>query len=279
MRKNENIKLRIKNRSYKSSQSLKDNFSILGHYHGVLWVNLSKLENLVHGPDGSLINGTEEQVKSEKFEKPLTGVSEAFRKLKNDFALNEQETSALTCMIEEFTTVSLHGNSVGHDVVKIVTEVNVHHHTRSCRKYNEMCRFNYPRFPCHKTIIAKPLKGRKEEIKELTNKYETLLKKVREILLDEEKISEIMNGYVKSEETTEEHKKCVEERIKKLCRIVGVTTETYLEALSFSRRGYTIIQRRDIDETYVNSYNKDWIRRSFIHFILLMIFFEIFYSF
>ena len=87
-----------------------------------------------------------------------------------------------------------------------------------------------------------------------------------------------MNGYVKSEETTEEHKKCVEERIKKLCRSAGVTTETYLEALSFSRRGYTIIQRRDIDETYVNSYNKDWIRRSFIHFILLIIFFEIFYS-
>ena len=67
LRKNENIKLRIKNRSYKSSQSLKDNFSILGHYHGVLWVNLPKLENLVHGPDGSLINGTEEQVKSEKW--------------------------------------------------------------------------------------------------------------------------------------------------------------------------------------------------------------------
>ena len=225
------------------------------------------------------MNGTEEQVKNEKIEKPLKGVSEAFRKLKNDIALNEQETSALTSMIEEFTTVSLHGNSVGHDVVKIVKEVNVHHHTRSCRKYNEMCRFNYPRFPCHKTIIAKPLKGTKEEIKELTNKYETLLKKVREILLDEEKISEMMNGYIKSEETTEEHKKCVEERIKKLCRIAGVTIETYLEALSFSRRGYTIIQRRDIDETYVNSYNKDWIRRSFIHFILLMIFFEIFYSF
>ena len=224
------------------------------------------------------MNGTEEQVKNEKIEKPLKGVSEAFRKLKNDIALNEQETNALTRMIEEFTTVSLHGNSVGHDVVKIVKEVNVHHHTRSCRKYNEMCRFNYPRFPCHKTIIAKPLKGNKEETKKLTKMYEILLKKVKEILLDEKKVSEIMNGYVKSEESKEEHIKCVEERIKKLCRVAGVTIETYLEALSFSKRGYTIIQRRDIDEIYVNSYNKEWIRKSFIHFNLL-IFFSLFKRF
>ena len=60
-------------------------------------------------------------------------------------------------MVDEFTTVSLHGNTVGHDVARIAEEVNVHHHTKTCRKYNETCRFNYPRFPSHKTIIAQPV--------------------------------------------------------------------------------------------------------------------------
>ena len=31
-------------------------------------------------------------------------------------------------------------------------------------------------------------------------------------------------------------------------------------ALSTSRAGYTIVQQRDIDEIYINSYNNEWIR-------------------
>ena len=49
------------------------------------------------------------------------------------------------------------------DVVKIAKEVNVHHHTRTCKKYDQHCRFNYPRFPFHETIIAQPLKVTKVE--------------------------------------------------------------------------------------------------------------------
>ena len=39
---------------------------------------------------------------------------------------------------------------------EIVTEVQVHHHTPSCKKYNGSCRYGFPRFPCKETILAQP---------------------------------------------------------------------------------------------------------------------------
>ena len=99
------------------------------------------------GKNGSLVNGSKEQIKDERIEKPLRGISEAFKKLKNDIPLNDLELKALTNMIDEFTTVSLHGKTVGEDVQKIAKEVNIHHHTRTCKKYDETCRFKFPRYP------------------------------------------------------------------------------------------------------------------------------------
>ena len=47
-------------------------------------------------------------------------IKEAFIKLRNDIDLNDEEIKALTRMIDEFTTVSLHKNTVGADVANIV---------------------------------------------------------------------------------------------------------------------------------------------------------------
>ena len=38
----------------------------------------------------------------------------------------------------------------------LVNEVNTHRHTKSCRKGKSNCRFNFPRLPSRKTIIACP---------------------------------------------------------------------------------------------------------------------------
>ena len=97
-----------------------------GHYHGTIWVKLDKLECLVCGSDGKLRNGCKTEINDDKIEKPLKGLREAFIKLRNDIDLKEEEILALSRMIDEFTTVSLHKNTVGEDVVKIVSEVNVH---------------------------------------------------------------------------------------------------------------------------------------------------------
>ena len=36
--------------------------------------------------------------------------------------------------------------------------------------------------------------------------------------------------------------------------------DLYIEALTYSKRGYSIIQQRDVDEIFVNSYNPEWTR-------------------
>ena len=39
-----------------------------------------------------------------------------------------------------------------------------------------------------------------------------------------------------------------------------MTEEEYMEALKYSKAGYNVILKRDLDELYVNSYNPEWIR-------------------
>ena len=46
----------------------------------------------------------------------------------------------------------------------------------------------------------------------------------------------------------------------KLCEVADVDHDEYVKALGVSRSGYSIIQKRDLDEIYINSYNKEWIR-------------------
>jgi hypothetical protein len=36
--------------------------------------------------------------------------------------------------------------------------------------------------------------------------------------------------------------------------------DEYLRALGTSKTGYSVVQRRDLDEIYINSYNTEWLR-------------------
>ena len=134
-----------------------------GHIHGTLWLSLSNLENLVYSEDRKLIKncdinseiGSSEPVSYH----PFKGIKSAFQRLKNNEVLLEEEKKALVNFVDEFTTVSTNESTVGADVAKIASEVNKHAHTRSCRKYDSQCRFQFPKFPSTKTIIAVPLVG------------------------------------------------------------------------------------------------------------------------
>ena len=94
---------------------------------------------------------------------PFKGISLAFKKLKNDEELLESEKQALQNFIDEFTTLCTNENVVGAVVSRRVLEVNIHSHTKSCRKYDCPCRFLYPRFPSIRTIIAEPIHGVNDE--------------------------------------------------------------------------------------------------------------------
>ena len=57
-------------------------------------------------------------------------------------------------LVDQFITCSLPAQD---DLLRQkVLDLQVHHHTKSCLKRSGNCRFNYPRLPSQKTLIAKP---------------------------------------------------------------------------------------------------------------------------
>ena len=229
-----------------------------GHIHGTLWLRLDKIEKFIKNSDGTLRERDADETDDKA---TFLGLRKAFQKFRNDGSLNEKEEEAVRNFIDEFTTVSIHENTVGKEVAKIAQEVNKHHHTKTCRKHDATCRFKYPRYPAPHTIIVKPCEGKTQKEKdEKIGKYRVLLSKVRDVLDDEDQIKIIMSSYDKQNESSEEYQNNTIKRIMKLCEVADVDHDEYVKALGVSRSGYSIIQKRDLDEIYINSYNKEWIR-------------------
>ena len=120
----------IKYHSYKVEFALRG----AGHIHGVLWVDW---ENFTAMPPTEVHD-----------------IKEAFRKIKADTPLNEDEKGALADLADNFISCSLKDPRT-EEIVKLV---NMHHHTKTCRKYGCTCRFHYPRFPSLRTLISVPLR-------------------------------------------------------------------------------------------------------------------------
>ena len=91
-------------------------------------------------------------------------------------------------------------------------------------------------------------------------KYREVLNKVKTVLDDEEAIKKIMQKYDKQTESKDEHQDMIEKRIRELCQLAEVDYTTYLEALSTSKSGHTVVLKRDLDEIYINPYNIEWLR-------------------
>ena len=67
--------------------------------------------------------------------------------------------------------------------------------TKTCRKFEQICRFFYPRFPSLKTIVSVPfykLNLTKEEQEAKLESSKKVLKQVKEILEDEEIMDELI---------------------------------------------------------------------------------------
>ena len=87
---------------------------------------------------------------------------EALEKYKDE---NGDFKDNITELIDKWLSVSLETeNAPLNDLVK---EVNVHHHTNTCKKGTNTCRFSFPRLPSNETLIACP-------IPELSSKEESM---------------------------------------------------------------------------------------------------------
>ena len=124
---------------------------------------------------------------------PLKGLSLIFSKIKKEQKLEEEDITVLTKFIDEFTTVSTHGPTVGEDIASQVQEVNTHHHTKTCFKKGSHCRFGFPRPPAPYTIISTPV-GEMDaaDRKKLFKKHNDVLTKVMMVVETEEDLDKIM---------------------------------------------------------------------------------------
>ena len=205
---------------------------------------------------------------------PLVGISAAFIKFQTQEELLKHEEEAIINFANKFTTCTLNKATIesmtedpdlkhrGAEVIDIVMSVNIHNHTRTCKKYLTFCRFGFGKFPVWKTLVAKPSKLLTAERKK---QFRKLLIDVRNILDDEDIIKKILSKYPeKKSENRKDYLKHREERIKKILNLAGLKTEEqydlYLSALEASTSGYSILLERDIDEMFVNSYNPEWAR-------------------
>ena len=190
-----------------------------GHIHGVLWL------------DTEALNET------------FPGLSTSLSKIKDNETLTDKEKATCINFVDSFITVSLR-----NDLKSTVEEVQVHKHSKSCRKYGTSCRFSYPKFPSNRTIIAQPLdKTKFPSESAFKKKLQSLKDNLASVKRTLEKLEDI---FPNQEQVT----------IQDILTHSKVTEEQYYEALSISACGTTIILQRSVQERFVNNYNQEWLR-------------------
>ena len=167
------------------------------HIHGVLWVNwnhidLSSLE--IKEDDKQNIHTEENECKdkdeSVEMRSPSTILKGLFDKIRNEEILTDEDKLYLAQFADLFITCTLKDIRTEG----IVRDVQMHHHTKCCRKNGLNCRFYFPKFPTRRTIIAVPIYNlglNEEEKKETLKKSERILKKVSEILQDDDLMKDL----------------------------------------------------------------------------------------
>ena len=248
-----------------------------GHIHGVAWVDLAEVSNLMEkekdDPESVIfekINGTlKEDVIFKKGD-----LEDAFKNLRHRKPLTKSQENAMVNFVDRTVTcttnpemaakmMSSSEGECGDKVVDIVSDCMVHHHTKTCRKYDSTCRFRYPKYPMWETIITGNEVIEEEDAekkKERRDRNEKVLEKVRRILDDEELVEEIMEKYDKEAESLDEYRVNRKHRIMDVLQLAKVTPEEYVRVLKESgRKGINVVLARDIDEQFMNNYNPEWL--------------------
>ena len=181
------------------------------HVHGVLWLKDSEVDGLLDD--------------------------------RKHFDFNNKKTEdQMISFIEKWTTCSLPKDDP--ELLEKVKGVNSHDHKeRYCKKKGTFCRFNFPRLPSKKTIIAKPnpFDLEEEEFKNEKEMATMVLGLVKQALIDLQK-----------QEVSPEEDEDLDAFIQKAA---GVEYDEYEKYLHYSERGNVIVLKRSINERMVNNYH------------------------
>ena len=257
----ENNPMKVKHLSYKIE------FQRRGarHIHGVLWSNLSSFEK----PKSSTCRTDPKDQTTNRREdtREFKYLTIAFKKMRENKSFKPAERMELEKFIDKFITCSLNPATLaeqcldGKKLAKLAKEVQEHHHTFTCRKYDTKYRFMKPTFPMKKTtVFGNETNTNDEENSQEEVNHDGILNRVKELLDDHETINEIMGKFNKEEESKEEYIENRSKRIDILLELAGSNDTEYLKALrSAAKKGYTVLLARDIDEGYINPFIPEWL--------------------
>ena len=246
-----------------------------GHIHGCAWSDFKKLE--------------EKQ----------PGLKLCFLKLKQNKRLSNKDKQVLAKFVNKTVTCTLSVKKVrkfgiskkrAMKIINMVKDVNVHNHTKTCRKYSTDCRFMFPRYPSYFTIIAQeqPAELLDEEKANFWTNIDLVLERVQDALKDLKDLE--VNLEVLITECFTEMKIENKNGIKKILIKVGerqasfcyndvletaaflsgthindkkdlrknLVMAVYHYCLTFCRYGTKVILEREVSEIFVNNYNPHW---------------------
>ena len=146
-------------------------------------------------------------------------------------------------MIDTWISCSL--DTGNKELDKLVAEVNVHGHTNSCQKGKQAgCRFNFPKLPSRRTLIAYPISPDldDEEKKIELKRSKDILNKVKN------RLEELSNEDIDNLDNSLDH----------FLKELDIDIEAYEKALTFSERGKVVVLKRTLKERNVNNYNMEF---------------------
>ncbi|XP_057716041.1 uncharacterized protein LOC130931338 [Corythoichthys intestinalis] len=174
--------------------------------------------------------------------------------IENAPMIDKNTDEEVVAFIDKYVTCELPTDD--KELFDIVTSVQQHskRHSKTCRKKNTVCRFNFPRPPSCRTFICHDKRVEKKEMcrcdmKKIDEKTPCECKKDK---VSKDKAATILGSVKKalSDETK------MFESVEHLFQSVGVSQKGFEEAYKSCARGTQIVMKRQMKEVWINQYSK-----------------------
>ena len=184
------------------------------HVHGCLWSDIDSMD------------------------KDIPNLKAAYRNLRHNQPLSQDQVDALITFTDMFVTCSLSRAKVGAKAAQTAKDLQQHGHTQRCKKKPPECWFGFPKYPSDRTLIARPEITKKDDFERAQIK----LKKVKEILEDEQMVKHIMEEHpMKENATVAEYEQTRKIRIKVLVDMAGIDYEEYHGFLQLNMKSVQVV--------------------------------------
>lgn len=148
--------------------------------------------------------------------------------------LDEASNEEVVQFVDKYVSCCLPDEETQNDLYKLVTELNTHKHTKTCKKHGSECRFSFPRPLSPATLIARPQQIDENDRMTVAHAKD-IMKKVYNSMSDWNYLKPMtLDGVLKAS---------------------GVSQELYIDALKVSTKRKNIILKRDVSECNINNYN------------------------